>query len=77
MSERTSGEGNTDAPKVEENEVRSGQGHEESGPRRVGGTRQGQEKGSAPIRDTREERRLARTAWRSGRAAIRAHQRRR
>src|SRR5918992_3817228 len=27
MSERTSGEGNTDAPKVEENEVRSGDGH--------------------------------------------------
>ena len=27
MSERTSGEGNTDAPRVEENEVRSGDGH--------------------------------------------------
>src|ERR671913_1261263 len=27
MSERTSGEGNTDAPKVEENEVRSGDGY--------------------------------------------------
>jgi hypothetical protein len=26
MSERTSGEGNTDAPRVEENEVRSGDG---------------------------------------------------
>jgi hypothetical protein len=27
MSERTSGKGNTDAPRVEENEVRSGDGH--------------------------------------------------
>src|SRR5918996_1350228 len=27
MSERTSGKGNTDAPKVEQNEVRSGDGH--------------------------------------------------
>src|ERR687898_1019310 len=27
LSERTSGEGNTDAPRVEENEVRSGDGH--------------------------------------------------
>jgi MFS family permease len=27
MSERTSGEGNTDAPRVEENEIRSGDGH--------------------------------------------------
>jgi hypothetical protein len=27
MSEKTSGEGNTDAPKVEQNEVRSGDGH--------------------------------------------------
>jgi hypothetical protein len=27
MSERTSGEGNTDAPRVEQNEVRSGDGH--------------------------------------------------
>ena len=39
MSERTSGEGNTDAPRVEENEVRSGQGREEPGPRRVGDAR--------------------------------------
>jgi len=33
MSERTSGEGNTDAPRVEANEVRSGEGHrnQESG----------------------------------------------
>src|ERR671920_2067314 len=28
MSERTSGKGNTDAPKVEENEVRSGDAHQ-------------------------------------------------
>src|SRR5215203_2274560 len=28
MSERTSGKGNTDAPRVEENEVRSGAGHQ-------------------------------------------------
>jgi len=27
MSQRTSGEGNTDAPKVEQNEIRSGEGH--------------------------------------------------
>ena len=28
MSERTSGVGNTDAPRVEENEVRSGDAHQ-------------------------------------------------
>jgi len=31
MSERTSGKGNTDAPKVEKNEVRSGDGHRNQG----------------------------------------------
>jgi hypothetical protein len=31
MSERTSGKGNTDAPRVEENEVRSGAGHQNRG----------------------------------------------
>ncbi len=39
MTDRGSGEGNTDAPRVEENEVRSGGGHSESGPRRVGDAR--------------------------------------
>src|SRR5215210_3978601 len=36
MSERGRGEGNTGAPRVEENEVRSGEGRAESGTRRVG-----------------------------------------
>jgi hypothetical protein len=39
MSERGQGEGNTGPPRVEENQVRSGQGREESGPRRVGDAR--------------------------------------
>jgi hypothetical protein len=39
MSERGRGEGNTDAPRVDENEVRSGDGQAESGPRRVGDAR--------------------------------------
>ena len=43
MSERTSAEGNADAPRVEENEVRSGDGHLESGTRRVGEARRTQE----------------------------------
>jgi len=44
MSERTRGEGNTDAPRVDENEVRSGDGPAESGaPRRVGEVRQERE----------------------------------
>ena len=43
MSERTSAEGNTDAPRVEENEVRSGDGYLESGTRRVGEARRTQE----------------------------------
>jgi MFS family permease len=43
VSERTSAEGNADAPRVEENEVRSGDGHLESGTRRVGEARQDQE----------------------------------
>ena len=38
MSERTSAEGNTEAPRVDENEVRSD--HAESGTRRVGDVRQ-------------------------------------
>ena len=43
MSERTSAAGNADAPRVEENEVRSGDGHLESGTRRVGEARRIQE----------------------------------
>lgn len=43
MSERGQREGNADAPRVEENEVRSGDGHAESGPRRVGEVRQDRE----------------------------------
>jgi hypothetical protein len=39
MSERTRGEGNNDAPKVDANEVRSGNGNAESGTRRVGDAR--------------------------------------
>jgi hypothetical protein len=39
MTERGQPEGNTGAPRVEENEVRSGQGREEPGPRRVGDAR--------------------------------------
>jgi hypothetical protein len=39
MTDRGSGEGNTDAPRVEENEVRSSGDHSESGPRRVGDAR--------------------------------------
>jgi hypothetical protein len=39
MTERGQREGNTDAPRVEENEVRSGQGREESVTRRVGDAR--------------------------------------
>jgi VIT1/CCC1 family predicted Fe2+/Mn2+ transporter len=39
MSERTSEEGNTDAPQVEEKEIRSGDGRAESGTRRVGDAR--------------------------------------
>jgi hypothetical protein len=51
MSERTRGEGNTDAPRVDENEVRSGDGPAESGaPRRVGEVRQRPEDGAEPVR---------------------------
>ena len=45
MSERGQGEGNTDAPRVEENDVRSGQGREASGPRRVSEVREEREAG--------------------------------
>jgi hypothetical protein len=43
VSERTSAEGNADAPRIEENEVRSGDGHLESGTRRAGEARRDQE----------------------------------
>jgi hypothetical protein len=43
VSERTRGESNTGAPRVEENEVRSGDGRAESGTRRVGDVRQDRE----------------------------------
>jgi hypothetical protein len=43
MSGRGRGEGNTDAPRVGENEVRSGQGREKSGTRRVGDARRDHE----------------------------------
>jgi hypothetical protein len=43
MSERGTGEGNTEAPRVEENEVRSEPGREDTGPRRVGDVREERE----------------------------------
>ena len=43
MSEKTREEGNTEAPKVDESEVRFGDGRAESGTRRVGDVRQDRE----------------------------------
>src|SRR5918994_256202 len=53
MSERTTGKGNTDAPKVEENEVRSGDGH------------QNQNRGSGPGMSYKLSHGYGRTSWTS------------
>jgi hypothetical protein len=63
MSDRGQREGNTDAPRVDENEASSGQGREESGLRRVRDARRDQETGGGQGLSYKLSHGYGKTSW--------------